>query len=76
VPSPFFLGNTIGLQFFLVYELTPAERDRAVSGINRMLEEGRLLNRGGPSFGLNQIVAAHEAMEAAKSPGKIVVLTG
>ena len=76
VPSPFFLGNTIGLQFFLVYELTPAERDRAVSGINRMLEEGRLLNRGGLSFALDQIVAAHETMEAAKTPGKIVVLTG
>jgi len=61
------------LQFFPVYELTAQERERAVAGINQMQEEGWLLNRGGPSFTLDQIVAAHEAMETAKTPGKIVV---
>ena len=76
VPSPFFLGNTIRLQFYLVYELTAQERDRTIAGITRMLEENRLHHRLGPDFSLDQIVAAHEAMEAAKTPGKIVVRPG
>ena len=76
VPSPFFLGNTIRLQFFLVYELDKEERERTVAGITAMLEKNRLLNRAGPSFGLDQIVAAHEAMEAAKTAGKIVLQMG
>ena len=75
VPSPFFLQNTVRLQFFLVYDLSMQERERVIAGITRMLEENRLLHRMGPSFGLDDIVAAHEAMEAARTPGKIVVRT-
>ncbi len=76
IPASFCLVNTIRLQFFLVYELSQDERARSIAGITRMLEENRLLNRVGPTFGLDQIVAAHEAMEAARDIGKIVVRPG
>jgi NADPH:quinone reductase len=76
IPAAFCLVNTIRLQFFLVYELNQEERERAVAGINRMLEENRLLNRVDRSFTLDQIVAAHEAMESGKAIGKIVLRPG
>jgi NADPH2:quinone reductase len=76
IPAAFCLVNTVRLQFFLVYELNKEERERTVAGITAMLDDNRLLNRVGPTFGLDKIVAAHEAMEAARDIGKIVVRPG
>ena len=45
IPAAFCLVNTIRLQFFLVYELDAAERERTVTGITRALEQGKLANR-------------------------------
>ncbi|MCT8973146.1 NADPH:quinone reductase [Microbaculum marinisediminis] len=72
IPAAFCLVNTIRLQFFLVYELDEAERQEAVDEINARLAAGTLVHHLGPEFGLDDIVTAHEAMEAAKI-GKIVV---
>ncbi|WP_436641217.1 NADPH:quinone reductase [Microbaculum sp. FT89] len=72
IPAAFCLVNTIRLQFFLVYELDEAERQAAVDEINAMLAAGKLMHHLGPEFGLDDIVQAHEAMEAA-TIGKIVV---
>ena len=73
IPAAFCLVNTIRLQFFLVYELDAAERERAVGGITRALEQGKLANRiAQPIFALADIAAAHEAVERG-TIGNVVV---
>ncbi len=73
IPSQYFLQSLITIRYFLVYELTQAERDAAVSGINRMLENKTLMNNVALALPLNDIVAAHEAVEQSKALGNVVV---
>jgi NADPH2:quinone reductase len=75
IPSFFCLSNSILLQFFLVYQLDAAERERAVAGITQALEAGKLVNRVGPAFQLADIAAAHEAVERG-TIGNVVVKVG
>ncbi len=76
VPAAFCLVNSIRLQFFLVYELDAAERERAVSAINTALEKGQLHNRlARPTFALADTMAAHEAVERG-TLGNVIVTNG
>ena len=73
IPAPFCLVNSIRLQFFLVYELDATERARTVAGITAALEAGKLVNRvAQPTYRLDDIVAAHEAVEKG-AIGNVVV---
>jgi NADPH2:quinone reductase len=73
LPAFFCLTQSIRLQFFLVYELDTAERERAVSAINRALERGGLINRvAQPTFFLADTAAAHEAVERG-TVGNVIV---
>ena len=72
LPAAFCLVNSVRLQFFLVYDLDAAERERTVAAITHALEQGQLINRIGPTFPLNDIAAAHEAVEAA-AVGNVIV---
>ena len=73
IASSFCLVNSIKLLFMLVYELSPEERRRAIDGITRMLEQGKLAHQVGATFPFDQIVAAHEAQELGKTTGNIVL---
>jgi len=57
----------------LVYELTAEARGRAVADITRMLEANTLIHNVVATFPLDQIVAAHEAVEQGKVAGNVVV---
>jgi len=73
VPASFCLVNSIRLQFFIVYELTAAERAAAVGAINESLKGGWLKNRvAQPTFKLADMVTAHEAVEKG-TLGNVVV---
>ncbi len=78
LPAFFCLTQSIRVQFFLVYELDTRERERAVSGIGRALEQsslgiGRLINRvATPTYALADTAAAHEAVERG-TIGKVIV---
>ncbi len=74
LPAYFCLTQSIRVQFFLIYELDTREREQAVSGISRTLEQGKLLNRIGPTFALADITAAHEAVERGTIGNVIVTL--
>ena len=74
IPAMFCLQNAIKLQFFLVYQLDAAERQRAVTAINRALEQGKLINRVGPTFKLADTAAAHEAVERGTIGNVIVTM--
>ena len=73
IPAAFCLTNTIRLQFFLVYELDAAERERTVAAITSALEQGKLINRiATPTYPLADLSAAHEAVERG-SIGNVIV---
>jgi NADPH2:quinone reductase len=75
IPAAFCLVNTIRLQFFLVYELDAAERERTVSTITSALEQGKLINRvAEPTFKLADLAAAHEAVERGTIGNVIVTI--
>ena len=74
LPSFFCLANSVLLQFFLVYQLGPEERERAITAVNQALERGALVARIGPTFALDQTAAAHEAVERG-TIGNVVVTT-
>jgi NADPH2:quinone reductase len=76
IPAAFCLVNSITLRFFLVYELTEEERATAVAEIGRMLQENRLTHNVAQTYPLDEIVAAHEAVESGKVPGNVVVMIG
>ncbi len=61
------------MKFIYVYELTREERAAAIGEINRMLQEKRLINNVALTLPLSDIVAAHEAVEAGRTPGNVVV---
>src|SRR5262249_12669599 len=69
IPFQFLLQNSITLKFFLVYLMPPEQRARATAEITRLLERGELVHNVAQSFDLGAIVAAHEAVEAAKAMG-------
>ncbi|HEY1472531.1 MAG TPA: NADPH:quinone reductase [Pseudolabrys sp.] len=73
LPAFFCLTQSIRVQFFLVYELDTLERERAVTGIGRALEQGRLINRvATPAHALADIAAGHEAVERG-TIGNVIV---
>jgi NADPH2:quinone reductase len=74
-PLPFrtLLFSSINLRFFLVYDLTPADRRFALDGLTTLLANGQLVHTIGGRFSLDQIAAAHEAVEGGRIIGNIVL---
>jgi len=73
LPAAFCLTQSIRVQFFLVYELDHAMRERELTAINSALAHGTLHHRvAQPTFALADIVAAHEAVEKG-SIGNVIV---
>ena len=73
IPAQWLLVNAVALKFIFVYELSPEEREAAVGTITRMLAEKRLVNNVALTLPLDDIVAAHEAVEQGKAAGNVVV---
>jgi NADPH2:quinone reductase len=71
LPAGFCLVNSIGVQFFLVYELDTAERAAALAGIAEGFSwlKHRVAE---PVYALEDIAAAHEAVERG-ALGNVVV---
>lgn len=75
VPIPFrpFLLNATTLRFFIVYDLLPADFARGIAAITAMAATGRLDHTIGARFPLERIVDAHEAVEAGRTLGNVVI---
>ncbi|HEU0203780.1 MAG TPA: NADPH:quinone reductase [Burkholderiaceae bacterium] len=74
IPVPFraLLWNSFSLRFFLVYDLTPHDRREVIQGLSELLVRGALRHTIGARYPLNEIAAAHEAVERG-SIGNVVV---
>lgn len=75
VPLPFrpWLYQSIGVKFFLVYDLTPADRRVAVQRLSDMLVANQLQHSIGARFTLNQVAQAHRTVEAGQTVGNVVI---
>jgi NADPH2:quinone reductase len=73
IPAQPLLVGAMKIEFIFVYELTAAEREAAVTTINRMLGSGTLINNVALTLPLSDIVAAHEAVESGRIMGNVVV---
>jgi NADPH2:quinone reductase len=69
----FLLINAYQLKFFIVYELNAADRARSLADLNDLLSQKKLVHGIGPRFSLDQIVAAHECVEAGRDIGNVVI---
>ncbi|AOB29406.1 NADPH:quinone oxidoreductase [Bordetella sp. H567] len=67
------LPRSLSLRFFLVYDLLPAERRLAVETLSTLLRDGALSHLIAPAYGLDDIAAAHEAVESGRVVGNVVV---
>ncbi|KRF10397.1 NADPH:quinone reductase [Nocardioides sp. Soil796] len=69
-----FLQGSVDVRFFLVYDLLPEQRARALALVGEALEVGSLRHDVGSTFPLADIVAAHELVESGTASGQVVVL--
>lgn len=75
VPVPFrtLLFGSLNLRFFVVYDLQPADRQRALEGLTALLAGGKLSHTIGARYPLSDIAAAHEAVEQGAVIGNVVL---
>jgi NADPH2:quinone reductase len=75
VPVPFrdLLFRSITLRFFVVYELTVAERTQAIADLNGLLAQKALRHTIAAHYPLYDIAAAHEAVEQGRFTGNVVL---
>jgi len=71
-----FIRRGATLQWFIVYELSDAQRAAGVAEINAMLADGALETTIAERFSLDDIVAAHEMVERAAHIGNVVLEIG
>ena len=67
------LFTSLGVKFFLVYDLSPDDRRASIARLNGWLERGSLVHTIGARFALSQTVAAHQAVEAGSTLGNVVI---
>ena len=67
------LFPSVSLKFFLVYDLPPADRQLATARLTSLLQANTLQHAIGQRFALDQIVQAHEAVEAGQAIGNVVL---
>lgn len=67
------LWGSLTLQLYLVYELRQQERAAAIAELTAMLETGTLKHTIGARFALDDIAAAHEAVESGDVVGNVVL---
>jgi NADPH2:quinone reductase len=75
IAVPFFpaILKNVRLQFFIVYNLSAADRQAALAGLTGLLEQGRLTHNVETRLPLARIAEAHELVEGGKALGNIVI---
>jgi NADPH:quinone reductase len=68
------LWGSMGLKFFLVYDLTPEDRRAVTATLTQLLEANRLTHTVSQTFRLDDIAAAHEAVEGGQVVGNVVLM--
>jgi NADPH:quinone reductase len=69
---PMILKN-VRLRFFIVYNLSAADRARALAGVTDLLRQGRLVHNIAQRLPLERIADAHELVEGGRAAGNVVL---
>jgi NADPH2:quinone reductase len=67
------INRGIALRFFIVYELVPQVRVETVEALNAYLKAGLLRHQIAEHYSLQDVIAAHEAVESGKVVGNVVI---
>lgn len=67
------LFQSLCLQFFVVYELTPADRQACIAELSACLESGALQFSPGTRFPLASVADAHLCVEQGRSTGTVLL---
>ena len=70
VPS---ILKNIRLRFFIVYNLSPADRTAALAGLASLLEDNALTHNIAARLPLERIAEAHELVESGKAAGNVLL---
>jgi NADPH2:quinone reductase len=72
---PFYplMFKNVTIRLPLIYELDAAERKEVLDGLTALLEAGTLDHQIAGVFPLTDTAAAHELVEAATTPGCVIV---
>ena len=73
---PAFLWKDATLRTLIIYKAPQAARELAARDINALMAEGNLQHQVAARYSLDDIAAAHEAMEGGRSIGKVLVDIG
>lgn len=73
ISFPALLWGNLTLRFFVLYEVPTDALSVAIGDLMVLLKENRLRHSVGAHFTLRDIVAAHEAVEAGKIIGNVVI---
>lgn len=78
VTVPFFpmIVKNIGMKFFIVYNLSPADREQEIRDLTGMLEKNLLVHNIAARVPFEKIAEAHEIVEQGKTVGNVVVAVG
>ena len=76
IPFGQFLGKDITVRFVLVYVMGAAAHQAAIEDITTALEAGLLHPVAVQRFALDEIAAAHEAVETGHTAGKVLINLG
>lgn len=67
------LWRSLGLKFFLVYEMPTVDREASIAMLNTLLDTNQLTHVIGQTFVLEDIAKAHQAVESGQVVGNILV---
>ncbi len=75
VAVPFYqaIVRNVRVRFFIVYNLTPADRAAAIAQLTSWLQAGRLQHNIAARLPLDQIAEAHELVESGRAVGNVVI---
>jgi NADPH2:quinone reductase len=76
IPFGQFLGKDLAVRFVLVYVMGEAAHQEAIKDITTALEAGLLHPVAVQRFSLEDIAAAHEAVETGHTAGKVLLDLG
>ena len=76
IEIPSFIPTSTTLEFILVYTLSDEQRAKYIPELTAILAAGQLKHAIGQQFPLDQIVEAHEAVEAGAFGNVIVTIPG
>ncbi len=68
------LFGSITCKFFLVYDLTHAERIKSIQHVNYLLEKKLITHTIAKEYPLSEIISAHQAVEKGQYMGNVVMI--